>query len=63
MERLEPERVSSAAVTGGLRGSEPDGPSNGATTLLLHLALDNPGQIWTIRLNELANGNWRIPRC
>ena len=57
------ERVSSTAVTGGLRGSEPDSASDGATTLLLHLSLDTPGQIWTIRLDELANGNWRFPRC
>ena len=66
------ERVSDASVTSGLRGSESgltvisegrNNASDGSTTLLLHLALDTPGQIWTIRLDELADGKWRLPRC
>ena len=66
------ERVPEASVAGGLRGSEPaltiisegrNSASDGATTLVLHLALDTPGQIWTIRLNELADGKWKLPRC
>ena len=58
------ERVADASVAGGLRGSEGgNNASDGSTTLVLHLALDTPGQIWTIRLNELADGKWKLPRC
>ena len=66
------ERVSEASFAGGLRGSEPDlsiisegrnSASDGATALVLHLALDTPGQIWTVRLNESADGKWKLPRC
>ena len=66
------ERVSDTSVAGGLRGSESgltviseggNKASDGSTALLLHLALDTPGQIWTIRLDELADGKWKFPRC
>lgn len=58
------ERVADASVTSGLRGSEGgNNASDGSTTLVIHLALDTPGQIWTIRLDELADGKWKLPRC
>jgi len=42
-----------------LRG-EPDPTS--ASSVVLHLALDTPPQIWSFKLKEMA-GNYTLPDC
>lgn len=51
------------SVEGGLRRSD---SVSSASTLVLHLALDNPAQVWSIRLDEEGAGTgqrWAWPRC
>ena len=47
-----------SAGSGGVRGSGP------ASTLVLHLALDTPAQVWSLRLDETVVGQrWSLPSC
>jgi hypothetical protein len=47
---------------GGLRGS-----SSASGNLVLHLALDTPGQVWSLQLDEMDGNSgsprWNLPRC
>jgi len=59
------QRISQSAVSGagsGLRGSS---PLSSDAALMLHLALDTPAQVWSLRLNEKGGGDehWTLPKC
>jgi len=55
------QRIANNDRIGGLRGNS---ETTTNTTLILHLALDTPAQIWTLRLNEIGeNGQWSLPSC
>ncbi|KAL3796444.1 hypothetical protein HJC23_004241 [Cyclotella cryptica] len=48
--------------SGGLRGS-----TSGSGDLVLHLALDTPGQVWSLKLDEMDGNSpaprWNLPQC
>ena len=55
------QRIAGNDSLGGLRGNS---KTTTNTTLVLHLALDTPAQIWSLRLNEIdGNGQWSLPAC
>lgn len=50
------QRINASASERRLRGSS-------ESSAVLHLALDTPAQIWTIRLDKKQDGKWILPKC
>ena len=60
LQRIPEEGIGNSGSGGQLRGS-----SRPLGTLVLHLALDTPAQVWSLALNEDGRDGhgWTLPRC